>query len=237
MNRGASHGPPLVLLVDDDIALLDALPHMLKLRLPQATINTCDSGPAALEHIIAKDYHVIISDVKMPGTGGIGLLREASRIRPLTPFILITGHGDAALAAEALGLGAYLFIQKPLDRDAFALSVQRALEAYDLRTRIESQETISRDLPQRDSALTGLILYIEGLPAAFTADELKKLFLEYDAVLWTRLVTDLTHYARVFGYVEMATPTGAGQAVQSLDGHQVAGHTIRVSIAETPSHP
>ena len=132
--------PPLILVVDDDVAFLKALPDMLKLRLPQVAIETCASASQALQLLSSTDYHVIISDVKMPGLGGIGLLREASKIRPLTPFILITGHGDDTMAAEALGLGAYLFIRKPLDRDGFSLSIQRGLEAYDLRNRVERQE-------------------------------------------------------------------------------------------------
>jgi DNA-binding NtrC family response regulator len=131
----------LILVVDDDLAFLKALPDMLRLRLPQVNIDTCASASEALTQLMSTDYHVIISDVKMPGMGGIGLLREASKIRPLTPFILITGHGDDAMAAEALGLGAYLFIRKPLDRDAFSLSIQRGLEAYDLRKRVEKQES------------------------------------------------------------------------------------------------
>ncbi|MGH7233412.1 MAG: response regulator [Nitrospiraceae bacterium] len=131
---------PLILVVDDDPAFLEALPRMLHLRLPQVSIDTCASASDALTLVTSTDYHVIISDVKMPGLGGIGLLREASKVRPLTPFILITGHGDDTLAAEALGLGAYLFIRKPLDRDAFSLSIQRGLEAYDLRNRVERQE-------------------------------------------------------------------------------------------------
>src|SRR3989442_8159832 len=106
-----------VLIVDDDPALLQALPEALRLRMNGLTVDTADSAAAALDRIAARDYDAIVTDIRMPGKDGFGLLSEIRTLRPDTPTLLITGHGEQALAIEALRGGAYDFIQKPLDRD------------------------------------------------------------------------------------------------------------------------
>src|SRR5207249_8817403 len=111
----ASH----VLVVDDDPALLQALPEALRLRMVGVTVDTADSGPAALDRIAARDYDAIVTDIKMPGMDGLELLAEIRTHRPDTPTLMITGHGERALVVHALRGGAYDFIQKPIDRDYF----------------------------------------------------------------------------------------------------------------------
>jgi DNA-binding NtrC family response regulator len=123
-----------VLIVDDDAALLEALPETLRLRLPSITVETCSDGFAAIERIEANDYQVIISDLRMPALSGLELLQHAARLRPNTPFILLTGHGDTTVAAQALAMGAYLFVEKPLDREAFVAAVEQATVVYDQRS-------------------------------------------------------------------------------------------------------
>jgi two-component system sensor histidine kinase/response regulator len=118
---------PRVLIVDDDAALLEALPEALRLRLDPIAVDTCDSGAAALERIESRDYDAIVSDIKMPGMDGLALLAQIRERRPDTPTLLITGHGEDDLAAKALEGGAYDYISKPIDRDQFVESLQRAI--------------------------------------------------------------------------------------------------------------
>ena len=120
-------GEPRVLIVDDDPALLEALPEALRLRLDAIDVDTCDSGAAALERIESRDYDAIVSDIKMPGMDGLALLARIRERRPDTPTLLITGHGEEDLAARALEGGAYDYISKPIDRDQFVESLQRAI--------------------------------------------------------------------------------------------------------------
>ena len=82
-----------VLVVDDDSALLEALPETVRLRLEGVEVETCDSAPEALARIEGNDYDVIVSDIKMPGMDGLALLAEIKQRRPSTPTLLITGHG------------------------------------------------------------------------------------------------------------------------------------------------
>jgi DNA-binding NtrC family response regulator len=131
---------PRVLIVDDDPALLQALPEALRLRMSTVTVDTADSATAALDRIAAWDYDAIVTDIKMPGVDGFALLAEIRTRRPDTPTLMITGHGEHALAIGALRGGAYDFIQKPIDRDYFVTSLRRALEMGELRRRAKEQQ-------------------------------------------------------------------------------------------------
>jgi DNA-binding NtrC family response regulator len=131
--------PPRVLIVDDDPALLQALPEALRIRMSGVTVDTADSAAAALAQIAARDYDAIVTDIKMPGMDGFALLAEIRARRPDTPTLMITGHGEHALAIGALRGGAYDFIQKPIDRDYFVTSLRRAIEMGELGRRIKEQ--------------------------------------------------------------------------------------------------
>jgi len=121
-----------VLIVDDDPALLEALPETLRLRMDDLQVDTSDSGQAALQRIGETDYDALVVDIKMPGMDGLELLTEIKRVRPDTPTILITGHGDHDLAVQALRSGAEDYVTKPIDRDYFVTALNRAIECHRL---------------------------------------------------------------------------------------------------------
>ena len=131
-----------VLIVDDDLILLKALPEALLLRMEGVVVDTCDSAPSALREIAATDYDAIVVDIKMPGMDGLALLGEIRALRPETPTVLITGHGHDELAVRALRGGAYDFIQKPIEREYFVASLRRAIEARENRRHLHEQQEI-----------------------------------------------------------------------------------------------
>jgi PAS domain S-box-containing protein len=128
-----------ILLVDDDAALLDALPEALRLRMNGIQIDTSETAVEALERIRDTDYDAIVSDIKMPGMDGLALLHEIRELRPTTPTLMITGHGERDLAVQALRGGAYDFVQKPIDRDYFVASLERAIQLRRLDREVEQQ--------------------------------------------------------------------------------------------------
>jgi signal transduction histidine kinase len=128
-----------ILLVDDDAALLRALPDALRLRLPDLEITTAPSAAEARRLAAANEYDAIVTDIKMPGTDGLELLAELRLLRPGTPTLLITGHGERDLAIQALRGGAYDFVQKPIDRDYIAASLDRAIQSSRLTRQLEAQ--------------------------------------------------------------------------------------------------
>ena len=128
-----------ILIVDDDTALLEALPEMLRLRLDGMRIDTCDNAVEALDRVARVDYDAVVTDIKMPGMDGLAMLREIKQLRPKTPTLLITGHGEHDLAVKALRGGAYDFVQKPIDREYFVASLQRAIDVRRLERQVEEQ--------------------------------------------------------------------------------------------------
>ena len=128
-----------ILIVDDDHALLQALPQMLYLRMREVQVDTVDSAVPALDRIQEHDYDAIVSDIKMPGMDGLELLTRIHELRPHAPVLLITGHGEHDLAIRALRGGAYDYILKPIDRDTFAAALQRAIQAHQLRRQVLAQ--------------------------------------------------------------------------------------------------
>jgi len=132
--------PLSVLIVDDDPALLQALPQALGLRMGGVTVETADSAAAALDRIAARDYDAIVTDIKMPGMDGLALLAEIRKHRPDTPTLIITGHGENELVVHALRGGACDFIQKPIDRDYFVAALYRAIRARVLNRRVKDRQ-------------------------------------------------------------------------------------------------
>ncbi len=128
-----------ILIVDDDQTLLQALPEAMRLRLPEATVDTCDSAAGALRRLSEQEYDAIVSDIKMPGMDGLTLLGHIRQLQPDTPTLLVTGHGEHDLAIQALRGGAYDFIQKPIERDYFFASLNRAIQVRQLRRTVEDQ--------------------------------------------------------------------------------------------------
>lgn len=134
-----------ILLVDDDTALLQALPQAIALRMKDTNVDVSDSAQAALQQAREHDYDAIVSDIKMPGMDGLELLEHLQTIRPDTPTLLITGHGERDLAIQALRVGAYDFIQKPIDRDYFITALKRAISTRQMRRQIaEQREALER---------------------------------------------------------------------------------------------
>jgi signal transduction histidine kinase len=131
---------PRILIVDDDVALLQALPQALYLRMVGVEVDTSDSAVAAIELLEKHDYDAVVSDIKMPGMDGLALLAKVQELHPYTPTLLITGHGEHGLAVQALRGGAYDFIQKPIDRDYFVAALRRAIQTHQLQRQVQEQQ-------------------------------------------------------------------------------------------------
>lgn len=119
-----------ILVVDDKPNMLRLLTKVLS---PLGRVRTCESGDEAIALLNAQTFDVIVSDLKMPGASGLDVLREAHRLMPHTRFILMTAYSTVGTAIEALRLGAFDYLTKPLDPEDLRLVVRAAL-AVDRRT-------------------------------------------------------------------------------------------------------
>lgn len=118
--------PRAVALVDDDNDFREALAE--RLSLEDLDVQAFASAEAALR-MLTPDYPgVVVSDLRMPGMDGRGLLARLQALDEGLPVVMITGHGDIADAVDALRHGAYDFVAKPFDFSRLAESLNRALE-------------------------------------------------------------------------------------------------------------
>ena len=164
---------PRVLIVDDDPALLDILPRLLRLRIDGLEIDTADSARRALDKIAETDYDAVVTDIKMPGMDGLALLEEINKVRPGTPTLLISGHGEHDLALQALRGGAYDFIQKPVEREYLVAALRRAIDNRRLSRQVEVQNgallAYAANLEQTVQERTGELVEVnERLKSAMT---------------------------------------------------------------------
>ncbi|MGQ0809943.1 MAG: response regulator [Nitrospiraceae bacterium] len=116
-----------LLLIDDNVTFIESLAAALRAKDVENEITTALSAEDALRLLHARDFDVVISDVRMYGLNGLGFVAECASVRPDTPVILITGHGDTDLEQKAIRLGAYAFIHKPVDAEAVHITIMRAL--------------------------------------------------------------------------------------------------------------
>ena len=120
----------MVLVVDDDRALLNALPAAITLRLPGTMVDTAVSGSMAMGMAMTTDYEAIVVDMNMPGLDGLEVIKRLHELRPMTPTLLMTGCGSREAAILALHNGAFAFIEKPIDREYFMAWLQRAIQHH-----------------------------------------------------------------------------------------------------------
>ena len=125
-----------VAFIDDDDDLRAA--SVQALLLAGLTVRPFASAQAALEAIDVDFAGVVVSDVRMPRIDGLELFRRLKQLDADLPVILITGHGDIAMAVEAMREGAYDFLAKPYAGDRLLGSIRHALEKR--RLVIENRE-------------------------------------------------------------------------------------------------
>src|SRR6202453_1027518 len=126
-----------VLIVDDE-------PNLRKILAAQLSrdgydVMTAEDGEQGLATL--RDHHIdlVVTDLKMPKVDGMQLLREALRLDPDLPIVMITAHGTVDTAVEALKIGAFDYLTKPFDKDEV-----RAIVAKALKTRLLAGQDATR---------------------------------------------------------------------------------------------
>jgi len=151
---------PRILLVDDEPALLETFADAMRPRA--AAITTAPCAEDALKLIAANDYDLVISDMNMPGTGGMELLKIAYRSHWNMALILISGQPIVEQVIEALRMGAADFLMKPITVTALQEAVDRNF--YRLLTKREAisrRETLQESLERRTLDLERALHYLE----------------------------------------------------------------------------
>lgn len=117
---------PKILVVDDDVLILDCFRYAFP--ADQLSIVTASTAKEALSRFREHSFDVVITDIRLPDLSGLKLLAELKALDQKVPVILVTGHGSANTAIEAMRSGAFEYLLKPLDIDVLQSVLDRALE-------------------------------------------------------------------------------------------------------------
>ncbi|MDB9822965.1 response regulator [Deltaproteobacteria bacterium] len=123
-----------MMLVDDEERFLSTTSKLLSRK--GYDVVTASSGAEALERLGARNMHVVILDVKMPGMDGMETLTAIKKRFPLVEVIMLTGHGTVESAVDGLKSGATDYLLKPTDINDL---IQKAEEAFEKRMRLEEK--------------------------------------------------------------------------------------------------
>ncbi len=139
-----SDARPKIFIVDDDRIILDSLREMLSLE--GYDVRGATSLNATIESLEQQPASVVITDVNMPGGDGFELLRTLKKRWPETSVIMITGYGTIESAVEAIKMGAYDYLTKPIVDDELRLVVERAVHQ---QTLLMENKVLKKQLDER----------------------------------------------------------------------------------------
>lgn len=134
----------VVFIVDDDEALRDSLCWLLESA--GLRVETHDSANSFLQSYYPGQSGCLLLDVRMPGMNGLELQEQLESRDVRLPVVIMTGHGDVAMAVRALKAGAMDFIEKPFDDELLLTSIRRALaqDAEQRKNRASQAEILAR---------------------------------------------------------------------------------------------
>ncbi len=134
----------VVFIVDDDEALRDSLCWLLESA--GLRVETHDSANSFLQSYYPGQSGCLLLDVRMPGMNGLELQEQLESRDVRLPVVIMTGHGDVAMAVRALKAGAMDFIEKPFDDELLLASIQRALvlDTEQRKNRATQAEVLAR---------------------------------------------------------------------------------------------
>lgn len=117
-----------ILVIDDDVALLEDLAEMLRIRFAHVNVETCQSPASAVGLVKRRHYDLILCDVWMPETDGLVLLPKLRQAVPEVPIVMMSGALDGTVPTTALSYGAAAFVTKPFDRDVLTATLRQVLK-------------------------------------------------------------------------------------------------------------
>ncbi|HOC57627.1 MAG TPA: sigma-54 dependent transcriptional regulator [Verrucomicrobiota bacterium] len=133
---------PKVLLIEDDRNIATGLQKAMRASGYDVAVQT--RGDTGLRHALAEPYEVVITDLKLPGTDGLELVRQLHQAKPKLPIILITAHGTTETAIEATRWGAFDYLPKPFEVEELLDLAAKALDSSRLMSEpVEIGETAS----------------------------------------------------------------------------------------------
>ncbi len=135
---------PRILVIDDEAAIRDSLKMILEYEGYE--VLAAPTGEEGIAQAEREAPDLVFLDVKMPGMDGLEVLQRLRHFVEVTPIVVISGHGTVSTAVEATKLGAFDFIEKPLERERVLVTVRNAVDSRRLRS---ENRSLRRDQEKR----------------------------------------------------------------------------------------
>ena len=117
-----------ILIVEDEAAIRRVLKKIISEENDTYQVEEAEDGLEGIELIKNNDYDLVLCDIKMPKMDGVEVLEKAKKIKPETPIVMISGHGDLDTAVNTMRFGAFDYISKPPDLNRLLNTVRNALD-------------------------------------------------------------------------------------------------------------
>jgi two-component system response regulator HydG len=140
-SNGVAPNATTLLIVDDEASNVASLEKIFQRE--GVRVLTADTAKAAMEAARTHRVQVVLTDLMMPGTSGLELLRAIKQVSPDTEVVVMTAYGTVEIAVQAMREGAYDFVEKPLKRMAIVKSVRKAAERQSL---MEENRTLRHEI-------------------------------------------------------------------------------------------
>ena len=121
-----------ILIIEDEAAIRRVLLKILSEENPDYKVSEAEDGLQGVELIKKENFDLILCDIKMPKMDGIEVLNQIKIIKPETPIVMISGHGDLDTAVQSMRIGAFDYISKPPDLNRLLNTVRIALDSNKL---------------------------------------------------------------------------------------------------------
>jgi DNA-binding NtrC family response regulator len=122
-----------ILLVDDEVVFANNMSKLLTRRGYQ--VKAVNSGDEALRALMDNSFDVMVLDLKMPGMDGIATMHEMRKLGLFTELLILTGHGSIDTALEAIQLGAYDYVTKPVEIAELLSKIEAAFERKTIKNK------------------------------------------------------------------------------------------------------
>ena len=137
-----------ILIIDDEDSIRDYLSMMLEREGYE--VSASENGKKALKLNTKKAYDVVITDIQLPGMTGLEILTALRESDPELPVIIITGHASQESAIEALNMGAFYYLLKPVSNEELKQVVRTALEVHRLKDENKDLERALHPVGERE---------------------------------------------------------------------------------------
>ncbi len=225
---------PRVLVVDDKDTILGLLVRILS---PEFDVTTAPDGTRALGMVVAEEFDVIVSDIRMPGADGMAVLAETRRLHPETEVILMTAFATVQDAVAAMKLGAYDYLQKPFEPDEALILVRRAAERRQLRAQARDLQAALAGAHRLDSIVAEsapMRKVLELIQRAATSDA--TVLIGGESGTGKEVVAHAIHRASARGQRRFV-PVNCGAMPEALFEAELFGYMKGAFTGATSEHP